>query len=182
MFRIPRAQGRNRKERTHSGRPSRHARVTKRTQSARLCVVRLRRKLSAFSHPPSGRRPASYRRLSAFIGGPYGPSIERTAPPSLNASGGSGEAPHDGQACPATSAKLGLLGQRRTHAQLRPVPLIEDHGRKADYDNQSAPSLWTSFDSAGPSPSGVPQGSGKKKAPPVSGASAGLQVRISCLS
>ena len=36
------------------------------------CTVRLRHKLSAFSHQPSARRLASYRRLSAFIGGPYG--------------------------------------------------------------------------------------------------------------
>jgi len=36
------------------------------------CTVRLRHKLSAFSHQPSARRLASYRRSSAFIGGPYG--------------------------------------------------------------------------------------------------------------
>jgi hypothetical protein len=35
-------------------------------------IERLRRKLSAFSHRPSALRLASYRRLSAFIGGLYG--------------------------------------------------------------------------------------------------------------
>jgi hypothetical protein len=50
-------------------------------KSAQNCPAGLRRKLSAFSHQPSARRPACYRRLSAFIGGPYGFSRMSERPP-----------------------------------------------------------------------------------------------------